>query len=303
MFCRNKKKVMKELKEQELNQILKENVSEKINSNKSIDINSIESYLNGFVEKKAVLGFDIYQYSQFASLKQSLIPHLFKKLYALTIKNCIENEQFFFAYNSKSDFEKKLIDTGDGGFQIFDSPFEAMIFSIYFQANIVRYNSGNKNLLDLYTLIGQINLRYSLTYDNVYNYKNNYYGPAIINCARIMSKDKLNRFLLDNNTIVWFNSEINSLETCMSLEPIKDFPTIPIFSASFNEDTYKSILFSSKGNKIKCIDILKIGEIKSKLDILSIFSVHLQVILTSEGKSFKKYHITLGNLNSSGLVE
>lgn len=68
---------------------------------------------------------------------------------------------------------------------------------MYFQANIVRYNSRNDTSSALYEVIGEINLRYSLTYDNLYFYNKNYYGPAIINCARIMSKDKLNRFLLD----------------------------------------------------------------------------------------------------------
>ena len=295
---------MKELKGLELDKLLKEKVSDNIEANGKIDIDSIDLYLKQFIEKKAVLGFDIYQYSQFAPLKQNLIPHLFKKLYSTTIKNCLDNEDFFLQYKSKTEFENKLIDTGDGGFQIFDTPLEALIFSIYFQANIVRYNSGNKNLSDLYNLIGEINLRYSLTYDNIYNYKNNFYGPAIINCARIMSKDKLNRFLIDNNSIVWFNSEINSLETCMLFDPIIDFPTIPIFKSKFDKKTYKSILFSTtNGNKIRCLDILKIGEIKSRLDSLSIFSIHLQVSFTSDGKAFKKYGITLGNLNSSGLAD
>lgn len=63
------------------------------------------------------------------------------------------------------------------------------------------------------------------------------------------------------------------------------------------------MLFGKDKNLIKCLDILKIGEIKSKLDILSIFSAHIQVLFTSRGKEFRKYHITLGNLNSSGLTE
>ncbi|MCD8425020.1 hypothetical protein LNJ40_06900 [Tenacibaculum dicentrarchi] len=294
---------MKELKSIELDKKLKEFVSEKLDLKEEIDRKEIQLYLNTFIQKKAVLGFDIYQYSQYASTEQALIPHLFKKLYATTIRNCIKNEPFFFKYKNQAEFENKFIDTGDGGFQIFDSPIESLIFSIYFQANIVRYNSGNKLLSDLYNIIGEINLRYSLTYDDVHNYKNNFYGPAIINCARIMSKDNLNRFLLDDNTISWFNSEINSLETCLSFEPEKDFPTIPIFKSTYDNDTYKSLIFGKTKNLIKSIDILKIGEIKSKLDILSIFSIHIQVMFISSGKAFRKYRISLGNLNSSGLIE
>ncbi len=294
---------MNELKASELDKILEKNASDNIDKNHPINLDDIKNHIEKFIEKKAVLGFDIYQYSQFPSLEQTLIPHLFKKLYSLTIKNCIANESFFFSYKLKAEFEDKFIDTGDGGFQIFDSPFEALIFSIYFQANIVRYNSGNQLLSNLHNIIGEISLRYSLTYDSVYNYGKNFYGPAIINCARIMSKDKLNRFLIDNNSILWFNHEINSIETCTLLEPFKDFPTIPIFQGTFHKDTYKSILFSNGKNLIKCIDILKIGEIKSKLDTLSIYSAHLQIDFNSEGKPFRKYRITLGNLNSSGLAE
>jgi len=294
---------MKELEIKELDEILEEFVSDKIEVGEAIDYNSIESFLKPYIEKKAILGFDIYQYSQFPSLQQTLIPHLFKELYTMTINNCIGNEDFFFEYKVNADFEKNFIDTGDGGFQIFETPIEALIFAIYFQANIARYNTGNKLLFNLYHVIGEINLRYSLTYGNIYSYKENFYGTAIINCARIMSKDKLNRFLIDSNSITWFNTEINSIETCLSFEPASDFPTIPIFKSKFNVATYKSKIFGIEDNRIKCLDVLKIGEIKSKLDTLSIFNAHMQVELFSDGKDFKKYRITLGNLNSSDLTE
>ncbi len=293
---------MKELKEVELYRVLKENVSDKIEASAPISNDKIEDYLDKFIETKAVLGFDIYKYSQFENMKQALIPPLLKKLYAITIESCIEKEDFFMGYKSVSEFENRLIDTGDGGFQIFDTPFEALIFAIYFQANVVRYNSGNKIFIDFYSIIGEINLRYSLTYGEIYHYKKNYYGPAVINCSRIIARDKLNRFLMDKNSIQWFNSEINSLETCLSFDPAKDFPHIPIFQSRFVENSYKSILFSTKGNKIRSLDILKIGEITAKSNKLSIYSVHIQVLFHSGGKSFRKYHITIGNLNSSGLV-
>ncbi|MET4083532.1 hypothetical protein ABIB40_003504 [Pedobacter sp. UYP30] len=294
---------MTELTEKELDEILKESVSEQLKLDKPIRTDNIEDFLNTHIKKKAVLGFDIYRYSQFDSLRQTLIPHLFKKLYHISIKNCLKNEQFFLEYKNLADFENRFIDTGDGGFQIFDTPIEAVIFAIYFQANIVRYNSGNQIHSDLHNLVGEISLRYSLTYDNVYCYKKNHYGPAIINCARIMSKDKLNRFLIDDNTIIWFNSELNSIETCQLFEAEKDFPTIPIFKDKFNKESYKSILFGKTSNNIKRLDILKIGEIKSKTDILSIYSAHFQVSFGSRGKDFVKFLVTLGNLNSSGLSE
>lgn len=300
---KNKNATMEELNSKKLDDILKISVSDQLKLGKPILQTNVEHFLEEYIEKKAVLGFDIYQYSQFNSLRQSLIPHLFKKLYYLSIKNILKNEGFFLEYKTQTEFENRFIDTGDGGFQVFGTPIEAFLFAIYFQANITRYNSGNEIHSDLYNIIGEINLRYSLTYDNVFCYNKNHYGPAIINCARIMSKDKLNRFLIDNNTITWFNSELNSIETCQLFEPEKDFPTIPIFKKKFDKDTYSSVIFGLEKNLIKRLDILKIGEIKSKLDILSIYSVHTQVYFNSKGKDFMKFILTLGNLNSSGLSE
>jgi hypothetical protein len=64
---------MKELKIQALDKILKSNVTDKIKAGNLIDDLSVQVYLNSFIEKKAVLGFDIYQYSQFSFLPQTLI--------------------------------------------------------------------------------------------------------------------------------------------------------------------------------------------------------------------------------------
>lgn len=284
---------MKELESGELNKILK---------GKNFSKQELSKHLDSHFEKKAVLGFDIYQYSRFPIVDQSLIPHLFKKLYDATVQNCLESEKFFFTYSSKNDFENSLIDTGDGGFQILNNPFEAFIFAIYFQANIVRYNSGNELLMYLYKPIGEISLRYSLTFQRIFKYANNFYGPAIINCARIIAKDRLNRFLADDNSINWFKDSFNSLETCLDFDPQTDFKKIRLFKSQFNETNYESILFPINGsNKIKSIDILKIGYIKSKYDILSIYSIHSQILLSSNGKPFKKYRISLGNINTGGL--
>lgn len=338
---------MKQITIQNLDKELDEKIYTYLKENKNPKINEIENYFNDYIENKCVLGFDIYQYSQYPTLQQSLIPHLFKKLYDTTINNCLELDPNFFKEREKKDFIEYFIDSGDGGFQIFNNPFEAIIFAIYFQASIVRYNSNNDGTTALYNIIGEINLRYSLTFDKLYYYNKNYYGPAIINCARIMSKDKLNRFLLDKNAIIWFNQNINGIENLQSLtvEDIEEtniFGKFDIENFYSKKDTKKKI--KEKKSKINIInpeeqqqngeeeteeqeinhsllfyrkkpgkekdsytiiksDILRIGEIKSKLDILSIYNFHMQFILTSEGKSLKKYTISLGNLNSSGLSE
>lgn len=328
---------MKEITIQKLDKVLNDKVYVKLKESKDPDIIDIEDFFNEFTENKCVLGFDIYQYSQYPTLQQSLIPHLFKSLYETTIQNCLRLEPNFFKNREKKDFIKYFIDSGDGGFQIFNNPFEAIVFAIYFQAAIVRYNSNNDGTTALYNIIGEINLRYSLTYDKLYFYNKNYYGPAIINCARIMSKDRLNRFLLDKNAIIWFNQNINGIENLQSLT-IEDLEKIEIFgnfdlenvhskqknkslkeneaenekndAEKDKEEIVNSLLFhrektEKEKNKYTIIksDILRIGEIKSKLDILSIYNFHMQFKLTSVGKNLEKYTISLGNLNSSGLSE
>ena len=132
-----------------------------------------------------------------------------------------------------------------------------------------------------------------------------------------MAKDKLNRFLIDNNSIVWFNEKINGIENLQRINK-KDFENIDLdytFDKKLNsriillgnngeENQEKhSVIFDKEPNVILKTDLLRIGEIKSKLDTLSIYSLHMQYALTSDGKSLKKYTVSLGNLNSSGLNE
>lgn len=51
----------------------------------------------------------------------------------------------------------------------------------------------------------------------------NFYGSAIINCARIISKDRLNRCLIDAETNKWFLHNTNGIETltCLPFEGAK----------------------------------------------------------------------------------
>lgn len=293
---------MNELKKEELQKILKRHVSENMAAGRETDIHAIDAYLKGFIEKKAVLGFDIYKYSQYQHLQQILIPHLFKKLYDYTVTNCIKGEKSIFKGKSPKDFTDFFIDTGDGGFQIFVNPFEALIFAMYFQANVARYNTCNILTEDIYEIVGEVSLRYSLTFGNVNYYNKNYYGSAIINCARIMSRDKLNRFLVDDHIVSWFNKNFNGIENLQALEFDEDFKKIDILGSIAGN--FSSIIFERQGNIIRKVDILKIGEIRSKSDILSIHSLHMQYTLNAEkSPDFRKYTVSIGNLNSLGLSE
>lgn len=296
---------MKELKKEELQKVLEQNISEKIDKGEQIDIQSIEAYLGAHIEKKAILGFDIYKYSQYQNLQQILIPHLFKRLYDYTVGNCINGEKSIFKGKTAKHFTDRFIDTGDGGFQIFDNPFEALIFSMYFQANVARYNTYNFLTKDIFEIVGEINLRYSLTYGNINYYNKNYYGAAIINCARIMSRDKLNRFLVDDNTVSWFNKNFNGIENLQAIEFEDDFKKIELFKSVI--DDFTSVIFRRQGkniNVIRKVDILKIGEITSKSDTISIHSLHMQYTFNiQKSDEFKKYTVSIGNLNSLGLSE
>jgi hypothetical protein len=272
--------------------------------NKKI-VTSIQKEISSFFDEKAILGVDIYQYSQYPQLEQSLIPHLFKSLYNATIQNCLDHESYIFQTLKSADFEEHFIDTGDGGFQIFDSPFHAVIFAIYFQANIKRYNSGKDTVhFELRKIVGEITLRYSITYGKIYRYAKNFYGPAIIANARIMSRDRLNRVLIDENTFCWFTQTINGIENLQVIDA-QDFDQLDFFKKYKNTKAKnQSLIFEGDVNSIKSVHILKIGEIKSKQDVVSIHSLHIQTILNSKNVSgLRTFTISLGNLNSSGIAE
>lgn len=266
------------------------------------NLKKIESDLKTYNAIKAVLGIDIYQYSQYQTLPQMLIPHLFKQLYNDTVHNCLMFEPFIFKNTDKQLLLDNFIDTGDGGFQIFENPFQAITFAIYFQANVSRYNSIHENTQNIFEIIDEITLRYSLAYDSVYSFEKNHYGPSIINCARIMSKDKLNRFLIDENTKKWFSKEFNGIENLPFLEIQEDFKHIGILNTD-DDEVIDSIIFNKDDCKIYNVDLMKIGEIKSKLDILSIYNLRLQTLMFSPSSKYKKHAVTLGNLNSNGLTE
>lgn len=257
-------------------------------------------------ETKAVLGVDIYKYSEYPPAQQMFIPILFESLYNDTIKNCIAKEPFLFQNYSKDEqgFQSKFISTGDGGFQIFDNPFEAIVFSIYFQLHIKRFNSGGDgsytdNLKKIRLLVGKIELRYAITFDNIYGLGNNFYGPAIINNARVLSKDNLNRLLIDENTLEWFDFNINSVENLSEILK-KDFKSIDYFKSY--DMTLDTNLFNR--NTIKTVDVLKIGTIKIKNTELRIYNLHIQAGLLSgkvDPTKYKYYSMTLGNLNTKGI--
>lgn len=255
---------------------------------------------------KTVLGIDIYQYSQFEPLKQSLVPFLFNLIYRETEEICKRHSGFIFqTYPSR--FKDHFISTGDGGFQIFDTPLHAITFAIQFEL-VVRYYNSFHFYPKLRKVIGHLNLRYALTHDKIYSFDNNFFGPSIINNHRILSKDTLNRVLLDENTFYWFMLNMNGVENLQfislkDINKLKDFKDYNLDKQSDYENIFP-LETDFEFKNIISVDLQKIGNITSKATSLSIYNLHMQYLgglhNTEKDKS-EIITISLGNLNTQGI--
>jgi len=268
-----------------------------------------EEFHLDFVENKSVFGVDIYKYSDYPENSQVYVPVLFNSLYKLTAKICLTIEGYFFSNYAKNieEFKSKFISTGDGGFQIFDNPLQAIIFGAYFELNVRRFNSGsystklNKNL---FSIIDRIELRYCITHDKIYSYDDNFFGAGIINNARILAKDNLNRMLIDNNTLRWFDHHLNTIENLMTIKK-KNFENLSYFK-DHNKEERTTIFQNENKSVINSLDILKIGTIKSKNTSLDIYNLKIQFNLSFENadkfeKEFRRFLFSVGNLNTQGI--
>lgn len=264
-------------------------------------------------DKFSVLGFDILGYSQMTEPNQTLLPFLFKLILKKTESDLKIYEPCLFIDILSFKENIRFIDSGDGGYFILNTPLHSVIFALYMESVLRDYNS---NLLwtNLKDLIGPIKIRYSISYDFVFQYEDidNYYGTAIINCARILAKDKLDRCLIDENSYIWFLNNIHGIESLkvlelQSLKFLKDFR---------NPNTDENVIFKSFSIPekrtydtpgIDNVFILKVGNIRSKDTILSIYSIHLQMSykyqeMEDKNKNeWKSITVSLGNLNSAGL--
>jgi len=231
-----------------------------------------------------------------------------KIFFTKTIRLCLESNQFIFQHYDKKKIEHSFISTGDGGYLILDTPMHAVVFAINFELVVRAYNSYHL-FPKLRNIIGAISLRYAITYDTIFNFENNFYGSAIINNARILEKDGLNRCLLDENTYNWFLTNIDGIEN-LQVYTIEDVANIFHFRDYDTEliEHGENEVLSQETSRYKGIinsDILKIGQIQAKEMNLNIYNLHLQVSLniTSDAAVDKKRLITvsLGNLNTTGI--
>lgn len=294
-----------------LNKFDTESIYEKVNKiPQSEDLyRELEGYVNVKTFKKvSVLGIDIYRYGLYKHLEQTMIPALFKILFDKAIRLCLEDNQFVFQHYTKEKIEKSFISTGDGGFLIFDTPLHALFFAINFEVMVRAFNAFH-HYPKLRKIIGSISLRYAITYDTIFHFENNFYGSAIINNARILEKDTLNRCLLDQNTYEWFLTNIDGIENLQTYT-IDDISNIYEFTR-YNKDLIKNGVNDiinprlSRYSGIINSDILRVGQIQVKETQMNIFNLHLQITLfaSADNKKDSKRRITvsLGNLNTSGI--
>lgn len=312
------KKLSREIKHLDFTkimEILREEDQESVYEKTNIVPNSRQLYkaLAAYIDpknmwRKSVLGIDIYRYGMFKHLEQTMIPTLFKIFFTKAIRLCLESNQFIFQHYDKKKIEHSFISTGDGGYLILDTPMHAVVFAINFEMVVRAYNSYHL-FPKLRNIIGAISLRYAITYDTIFNFENNFYGSAIINNARILEKDGLNRCLLDENTYNWFLTNIDGIEN-LQVYTIEDVANIFHFRDYDTEliEHGENEVLSRETSRYKGIinsDILKIGQIQAKEMNLNIYNLHLQVSLniTSDAAVDKKRLITvsLGNLNTTGI--
>lgn len=257
--------------------------------------------------EKTVLGIDVYQYSQYRSLEQTIVPFLFKLIYKEAIDLCLKKAGFVFQKYKSEDFNKQFIDSGDGGFQIFQTPLHAIIFAIQFEL-LVRYYNAFQFYPKLRKLVGPLNLRYALTRDQIFGFENNFYGPSIINNNRILSKDELNRFLIDENTYNWFMLNMSGIEN-LQIISVDEILKINGFEDYVIQESRESIFplymdFKTQ-RSITSVDVQKIGDIVVKSTSLSVYNLHIQYLgglpKDEDRENKTVIALSLGNLNTSGI--
>lgn len=256
--------------------------------------------------RMAVLGLDIYKYSEFEEDKQNLIPFIFDLLFDEAIKHTIQSDVSFF--QNEIDIRAKFISTGDGGFILFKTPLHALVFNLHFYSVLHLFNTGHF-FPRLSKYIGNIIVRSSITFDKVYEYEKNYYGKAIINNARIISKDRLNRFIIDRNVYYYFNRNFNGIESLpiITIDRIEKVLKIKIESRTAyfyrRDDVGKNIIWID--DPIRNVHIQKVEEVISKNTKLELYNIEIQFCAKigagSDPTKTTSYILTVGNSNVNSI--
>jgi hypothetical protein len=258
--------------------------------NDEISVEEMASFSEKYLKQeiKSILGLDIYRYSEYHDAKQPLIPVIFDSLFDNAIYNVLNDEPSLF---KDIDIRKYFIPTGDGGFIIFPTPLHALVFNLYFFSVLHVFNSGHFSP-KLSKFMGEITIRSTITYDNIFNYENNWYGKAIIKNARILSKDRLNRFIIDKETYTYFLNKFNGIESLSIIDNKKLKKILNI------NDEFESRLFNNDVKKILNIHIQKIEDTLAKSTQLNIYNLEMQQYVEIKiNDQILSYIYTLGNTN------
>jgi hypothetical protein len=100
----------------------------------------------------------------------------------------------------------------------------------------------------------------------------NTYGPGIISAARIISKDRLNRFLIDENTHLWFLKNLHGIEGLIRLK-ISDYYKKLSFiddELKLSKEHFKTLLYNQS---IFSCDIQQLDIISVKKDELTLSKI------------------------------
>lgn len=260
--------------------------------------NELNNYLSTTKDTEcSILGIDIYKYSKFDYEKQKLIPFIFSLLINEANRNFLQYESFL--NYGKKQLEQEMIHTGDGGFLIFRNPIEAVLFVLFFNIYVHLFNSFHV-YPNLRKHIGPITVRYAITYDRLYKINSKFYGPAIIKNARIISKDRLNRFLIDDKSYTWFLMKTNGIENIPIIR-LKELKHIFIIDEKLNEGYL--LEDSEKEPGIQHVFCQKLGNINVKEDDFDIYNLTIQSIITVEsddGSQKLRITSTAGNMNCNG---
>ena len=128
----------------------------------------------------------------------------------------------------------------------------------------------------------------------------------------MLSKDRLDRFLIDKNTYDWFLDRTIGIENLMSLnlqhiKKVEEFVKYDTnkLAASNNNAIIPPYYYNNTTEGIKSIDVQKLGEIKSKLTLLEIYALHVQAVIFYQGLFSGELFVTVsvGNLNIEGIKD
>ena len=306
----NKKDYLNKYKYDEMRKFLDEqdhsyhfdSVSEEPNESEQ---KNFETKLENFLgvnnnNKRAILGIDIYKYSKYEPQQQVMIPFVFQDLKKLTESAFFQCESFFSYRYQKDEDGDRFIDTGDGGFIVFLYPIDAVIFAMIFNAYVHLFNSFHI-YPKLRKFLGPVTIRYSISYDVLYKIDGNFYGPAIIKSARVMSRDRLNRFLIDEKTYEWFLLNTNGIDNL----PFVKKSDLSHLNKNVSKDEFSTKALDDKvtGGGIRAVFCQKLEKILVKDDGFDIYNLTIQSLCSFGGEDEKSISVisTIGNMNCSGI--